>query len=448
MAETTRLIFDSLKAHYPNTYEISQIGMFHISAVTQPSWPIYPTKTVTRSDGRVDLDITDLHGEKTFEEVLHVFKPDIVFAFDDPQHLTYLGRSATERSYKLVLYMNFDGGPIAPNSFSELIRADRLYTMSHFAKKVYLASHPHLHPTRVGVMYSPADTKRFAPPTVQEKAELRRELLPSWVPEDAFILGWVGRNQWRKQTWVHYELLHHLRIADYAQCGVCNKITILDSDPILGSRVPCKGLHSHRRPGFDFDRCAHCGAAEMTPAKPLENVFLWLHMLRNEPQGAWPTQGLESIYEVQIGKELLYTEGLVLGAAITPDNMPLLYKIWDTLTYLSGGEGFGIPACEAMCCGLPVVYTNYSSHAEYLNEANAGLPVGGTLIPEPLFCTSRIVADMEQAIEATLRLYDNRILRDELGHNGRRYVHRYNVERQAALWHDVFNQLTASTNSP
>ena len=87
---------------------------------------------------------------------------------------------------------------------------------------------------------------------------------------------------------------------------------------------------------------------------------------------------------------------------------------------------------------LPVVYTNYSAHGEFLSRGNAGLPVGGILQPEPRTCIWRMVADVPQAIEAVRRLYFDRKLARELGANGRRFAGRFGRETQAEAWHQTF----------
>ena len=63
-----------------------------------------------------------------------------------------------------------------------------------------------------------------------------------------------------------------------------------------------------------------------------------------------------------------------MRAAMTPQDMPYLYQLWDVLLYLSGSEGFGLPAWEALASGLPVVYTEVGAPDEYLGQAQAGLP--------------------------------------------------------------------------
>lgn len=46
------------------------------------------------------------------------------------------------------------------------------------------------------------------------------------------------------------------------------------------------------------------------------------------------------------------------------------------------GEGFGLPALEAMCSGLPLIGTNWSGLYDFMNE-DVALPLDYTLVPVP-----------------------------------------------------------------
>jgi len=94
-----------------------------------------------------------------------------------------------------------------------------------------------------------------------------------------------------------------------------------------------------------------------------------------------------------------------------------------------------------MCCGLPVVYTDYSSHAEFLSAAKAGLAVDGVLQPEGTTAVWRSIGDVAQAVAAVRRLYDDRGLGRRLGANGRAFVEQYNLETQAERWHRIFQRV-------
>ena len=190
-----------------------------------------------------------------------------------------------------------------------------------------------------------------------------------------------------------------------------------------------------------YNTCAHCGSISVEAAKPITDAILWLHMTDDDPVAAWPLRRLEHEYGVQRNRDIYYTEGCNATAALAPDDMPVLYQLWDTLVYLSGAEGFGLPAWEAMCSSLPVIYTNFSSHAEYLNDARCGLPVEGVLQPERKTGFCRMIGNLSEVVQAVRRLYFDRELRTLLGANGRAFVRQFRVELQIEEWHKNFQFL-------
>ena len=120
----------------------------------------------------------------------------------------------------------------------------------------------------------------------------------------------------------------------------------------------------------------------------------------DDPRTTWPLPLIEQQFGIRKGCDVHYTENCKFKAALAPADMPTLYNLWDCFLYLSGGEGFGIPAWEAMCASLPVVHTNYSSHSEFLRKANGGIPIGGLLQPEAKTCigvTGRIKTSQSEA---------------------------------------------------
>jgi glycosyltransferase involved in cell wall biosynthesis len=66
----------------------------------------------------------------------------------------------------------------------------------------------------------------------------------------------------------------------------------------------------------------------------------------------------------QTNMECKNTSIYTINKELTSEEMVTLYKSVSVLLFLSRGEGFGLPAVESMLCGIPVVYTNWSSSAE------------------------------------------------------------------------------------
>ncbi|HEX7860792.1 MAG TPA: glycosyltransferase family 4 protein [Verrucomicrobiae bacterium] len=428
-AEIVRLIGNALKSS-GIAGELQQVALNHSLAVAEPKWQIWP----------IGPELNDRNGELTFRQILSKFEPDVVFAFGRPGHVARACVPAAGHSHRLILYLKLDDFRLPPAVGSLLGKADVVVTMSECSREQVLEV-VDIASAKVRVMYSPADTERFVPVSEEEKREMRESLLPEWMPRDAFVLGWVGLNRWRKQVWVLYKVIHYLRTGKYLLCGRCGKVSLFDWDPLTRSHADETKQVSESRPGYRFDVCAHCSSAEVSVAEPLRDVFLWMHMPLDDPASAWPAHYLEWEFGVKRNEDVFYTEGYSMKAALAPEDMPTLYQLWDGLLYLSGSEGFGLPAWEAMCTGIPVVYTNYSGHAEYLNQAEAALPVDGILQPERKSGYWRMVADVGEAIGAVRRLYYDRELGRRLGTNGRKFVEEYSVEKQGARWREIFESV-------
>jgi glycosyltransferase involved in cell wall biosynthesis len=53
--------------------------------------------------------------------------------------------------------------------------------------------------------------------------------------------------------------------------------------------------------------------------------------------------------------------------------MPDLYRAADCFVLPTRGEGWNLPALEALACGVPVITTAWSAHLDWLNQENAFL---------------------------------------------------------------------------
>ena len=60
------------------------------------------------------------------------------------------------------------------------------------------------------------------------------------------------------------------------------------------------------------------------------------------------------------------TNVVPISGELSRQDMALLYNNFDAMIFPSRAEGWGLPLIEAIACGLPVITTDYSGHAEYL----------------------------------------------------------------------------------
>jgi glycosyltransferase involved in cell wall biosynthesis len=111
---------------------------------------------------------------------------------------------------------------------------------------------------------------------------------------------------------------------------------------------------------------------------------------------------------------------------ITDQELCSLYNEASVLAFPSIEEGFGLPAVEAMACGLPVVAHHGHALAEVAGDA--ALLVNAT--------------DEQELAGAVNRLLEDPSLAESLSARGReRVANRYSWERSAAALQDIFESI-------
>lgn len=142
------------------------------------------------------------------------------------------------------------------------------------------------------------------------------------------------------------------------------------------------------------------------PGKNRENVFKALRLLLDAGrdvhlavvgQTGWKLTAEESaLKELGLGGRVHFT------GYVPQDDLPAVYNAARCFVFPSLYEGFGLPALEAMACGVPVVTSNVSSLPEVVGEA--ALQVDPT--------SPQAIAD------AIARVLDDQGLAASLGHAG------------------------------
>jgi len=443
LAETTRLVFRKLLEKHPDKYDIHQLGWYNIRAAESVPWPIYNTHVNTKPDGKAELDPTDRYGQRTFESIREKIKPDIVYSNGDLWCFDHILNSPNRNSFRLVTYYTIDGTPywggwLEPDEKSEwgekLVKADRLVVLTEWGEHVLKNSCPELKDFPIEVIYHPSVTERFKVLDDEEKKIVRQKIYSPQINLDGFIMGWVGRNQFRKQNHKMWEVLHYMMYGDYIQCNACHRVTPKEWDHAARKTREVGALMMYDA-DYDYESCWHCKSDNVVEGKPLDDVYLWFHMNKQDP--GWNPDLHSRLWDCDT--RCIYTGGLDTSQGLPPDALAQLISSWDTMLYLSGGEGFGIPAYESIQCGVPVVYSNYSSHADFCKHG--GLPVRVGFQPELAFAIQRAVADTGHAIEQILKLYNDRQLGKTLGQSGREYAATHDVNIIADKWDKVFTEM-------
>lgn len=223
------------------------------------------------------------------------------------------------------------------------------------------------------------DGELFRP---EDRATCRRVVLPEGVAQDCFLVGAVGRNQWRKRL--------DLAISYFAEW------------------VHEDGVED----AYLFIHSAPTGEASVD----LRSLTLWYDL-----------RGRVMISEPPVGP----------GQA--EERLVALYNSLDVYVSTSQGEGWGLPALEAMACGTPCILPFNSAYQEWAHGAARLVPCDRPALNAPLNGTMHTLGSTPGKAEfvAALReLYNDRAVGRKLAQAGE--------ERAAALtWGETARRFAA-----
>lgn len=343
-------------------WDVHVLGLSYFGDPHQYPYKIYPAVN--------PLDNSrDAYGCMRLPKLIHQLKPDVVVLLNDPWNVEAYLYNITQYeretgvqirdTFKLVGWLAVDGKNTSAEDFDWTTkkkdgslkhgRLDHLAVWTEFAKQE-LESNGWNGPA-ADVIPLGVDTSVFYP---VNKQAARAKILPPGVPADAFIIGVVGRNQYRKR----------------------------------------------------LDLCIQY-FAEWAHSRSIENAYLYLHCAPTGDKGV-DIRSLVKYYN--ISKRVILAQTL-LGIGATEEQMRLTYNSFDLKLSLSQGEGFDLTTLEAMACGVLTMGADWSGLASWTGEAMIKIPCTSTAMTAPygsLLYTIGGIADKQQTIEWFDSLHSSR----------------------------------------
>lgn len=409
----TKELWTRLKNMNP-TWTIMQHGWFHES-MEPGKWAIEPTMKLVGPDGKARENVQDVYGQLSFPKIVERFKPDVVWTLSDPMQSAYMGKLRTKYNFKLIKHLPVDGIP-QPDHWKEVFTdCDLMVPITKFGSEAVTRFFdgkvlPHI--------YHGVDTDLFKPMS----PDIVKSVRPDFGP-GAVILGFVGHSQFRKMNFVMYPMLKYIVSGAWARCVACEKISIANWDKNNKVMGPIPG------------KCSHCGH-DAIPGTPI-NAHLWIHMF-DRRASAWVPEKMANVWGVT--DRIQFSKDMTADHGIKTKFMPMVYNCFDVYLAMSGGEGFCLPVVEAMACGKPIVYSDYSGHAEV--AAGSGLPVkAAAFIPDVGEPIDRIIVDLPDSIDKVVRVIENRN-----GETNRMREHALRTAREKFSWDIVAHQWSRIIN--
>ena len=343
-------------------HEIEQLGWCQTAAMPNSVYD-YPIHPVNYPKGH-------MYGSDIFDNIVMNFKPDIVFSLGDPYMVDWIPRMQTRDDFTWIGYTPIDSKPIPSVWVKTMEDMDFPVTYSYFGKEVLdeqltKAKNP------AKMLYHGIDTDVFYP-VDGNKIRKRHK-----IPEDTFVLLYVGVNSARKQI---PRMLEAFKIFSEGK----------------------------------------------------EDVMLYLHttLAHNAGREGWWLQELLPRLGI-VEKTMMAKKAGPIGGA-DERTMRLTYNISDVLISPSSCEGFGLPFIEAGACGIPSIAVNYSSMPELLEGRGELVPASDWTYHTP-YCQKRALIDIDEFANRMEKIYQDRKLLKEYGDNAYEFA-------QSLSWENILPQ--------
>jgi glycosyltransferase involved in cell wall biosynthesis len=277
------------------------------------------------------------YGALEIENYVKKYKPDVIFSINDTWGSQFVVDMPFFEKVTTVCWNTFDSLPLLPDTIQKAPKIKNYWTWSDFARKEF---HKHGF-THVKNQYPLVNTKNFYKLTDLKISEIKSKF---GIPQDAFIIGFVFRNQLRK--------LINTQIEAYSIFKKHNpeiKNTFLYT-------------HTHYGEGWDIQRlCQQYGV------NPKEILCTYICKETKEYFIA-PFQG-QDIENPKTKRKTLITPNVNLG--ITDEQLNEIYNIFSLYSHPATSGACELPCMEAALTEKIITTSSYS-FGEDIIELNKG----------------------------------------------------------------------------
>jgi glycosyltransferase involved in cell wall biosynthesis len=335
-------------------------------------------------------------GQLQIKNALEISKADIVFSTFDVWMTSYICQPDTDqfldeatkkvlthqnRNFSHIMLYPIDGaqeGRYLPLGIEEsILGSDVPVTYSKFSQNL-MKTNFNIEIPMIPIPHNPDIYKPM------DKAECRRKM---HLKEDAFIVGMVATNQYRKSWGEFFE-----------------------------GTVPFAKQHNDVMicPWTTWDQQIMGGADIKT-----------------------------FIYKSGLQDRIIDPSQLM--GRMSDEGMAIFYNCLDVLVLTSVGEGCGLPPLRARACGVPALVSNNTSNTEFFGHPFEGIKLRGKYFDNFGSNLERYLTDTDDLREKLEILYSDLAFRHEVGQAGLAHMRQFEIDKIMPLWDDVLNSIPDRT---
>jgi hypothetical protein len=288
------------------------------------------------------------YGALEITNIVKEFKPDIIFAINDTWGSQFVTDMPFFNNIPTICWNTFDSLPLLPDTVQKAPKIKYYWTWSDFARKE-LHKHDFKHAVN---QYPLVNTEKFYKLPDSKIAEIKARF---GIPQDAFIIGFVFRNQLRK--------LINTQIEAYAMFKKANpeiKNTFLYT-------------HTHYGEGWDIHRlCQQYGV------DPREILCTYI-CKQTKQYFIAPFHGQDIENPITKTKSLVTVNA---GFGITDEQLNEIYNIFSLYSHPATSGACELPCVEAALTEKIVTVAPYSFGEDIIENNKGSIPIKFTFYTE------------------------------------------------------------------
>lgn len=345
--------------------------------------------------------------------------------------LDQVDRLGIREKILFLAYMPIDSAPLAPQLGNLLRRVDMVVPFTSFASRTVrkLCDAPNAPIVSEPISHG-VDTSVFRSPDSDARRDFRQRFFG--VDEESPLIGFFGRNSGHKHPDLALRIFDMFARGKYVRCRNCCRITPFDSDPIDGS-------------GCAPPACAQCGSGDLGQGEGNGAARLYMHTeilsrLERSYSGGWDLDLLAA--RLGINDQVIFDRSLRIGEGLPVTELARRMGACDVHLLPFDHAGWELTVLETAACGVPNVITDFAAPPEYAASFSELVPLAVQLFgPDG----TRGIINLGQAIEALLRLVNDRDHRCRLSRHGVEVAKAHCWEGVVRAWDQLLSAAVSDT---